>query len=182
MTKRFAVALAVAALAFAGFGTSPVSAANALPGAVWSETLPTGERVEFQRSPEGMDITTHELVKRNLFSCTTGYTCVWTAVEYGGTFGRYNTNNVYANTANGVAHCWNMSSPFNNNTASWANFSTDRAIQFTNWVNCNTGGGTLDMGVNSHWDCDSNPYEAVPYWCGVEAYGHPRTSALRAFA
>lgn len=175
--KRLAVLLATVAVIVSVAASAPVNAATAQIGSVWSETLPSGERVEFYRSAEGMDITTHALKKRDLFSCTTGYTCVWTGNFNTGTFGRYWTDNIYANTANGVAHCWNMSAPFNNNTKSWANFSPDRTIDFNNWVNCNRGGGFFAMGINSHWDC--NYY---PNWCGDEADGYPRTSSIRAFA
>lgn len=180
MIRRLLVALAVLAVALTGLGAAPASAANARPGAVWSETLPTGERVEFRRSAEGMDITTSALRRRGLESCTAGYTCAWTGVNYGGTFGRYWTNNIYANTANGVAHCWNMSAPFNNNTSSWANFSTDRAIAWNNWVNCNAAGGTMHMTVNSSWTC----LYTHPEWCASndESLGYPKTTSIRAFA
>ena len=157
----------------------PVSAANASVGSRWTETLPTGERVEFVRTAEGMDVATAPLAKRDLFSCTSGYTCVWTGTNYTGTFGRYNTNNIYANTANGVAHCWNMASPFADNTKSWANFGS-RIISFNNWQNCNPGGGWFDMGQNSHWDCNASGYTQ---WCtGTQAAGYPRTSSIRALA
>jgi len=178
MMRRITAVLAAAVLAFGLSTAVPANAATATPGTVWSETLPTGERVQFQRSPEGMDITTHALIKRDLFSCSAPYTCVWTGTNYSGTFGRYNTNNIYSNTANGVAHCWNMSAPFNNNTASWANFSPDRGVQYNNWINCNINGGQFLMSINSHWDCTVPGYQA---WCtGSEAAGYPRTTSIRA--
>lgn len=177
--KRLSVVLATVAVIVSIAGTAPVNAATAQVGSVWSETLPSGERVQFQRTAEGMDVTTHAVARMDPFDCTHPYTCVWTDHDFTGTFGRYNTNNIYSNTANGVAHCWNMSAPFNNNTKSWANFSTDRPVRYNNWVNCNVNGGTMHMPVNSSWTCNYSDYSA---WCGDPNQGFPRTTSIMAFA
>jgi hypothetical protein len=178
MIRRILAALAVAVLAFTGLGVAPANAANAMPGVVWAEKLPSGELVEFTRTADGWDISTHPLRTSDLFSCTNGYACVWTGLAYTGTFGRYWANNIYANTANGVAHCWNMTAPLANNSRSWANFSQDRDINWYNWQNCNAGGTTLGWWPrNTHRDCQIPGYSL---WCGNDN-GHG-ISSIRASA
>lgn len=180
-TKTTLAAVAAAVLAGLTITTAPASAANAPIGAVWTATTPAGERVEFQKVNGVMSKTTSAVTKRSVFNCPSNAVngtafCAWTGKSYAGVMYVYNMNNVYANTANGVAHCWNMGTGISDTAESWANFS-NRYATVNNWYNCNQGGNFFGMnGVSTHRDCTWFPGNS---WCDEGAY---HASSIRAGA
>jgi hypothetical protein len=180
--KRALVALAAMAAALAGFTlTAPASFANAPIGAIWSTTTPSGERVEFQKIDAVTSKSTATVKKAGTWSCPSNAVngtafCAWTDKDWNGAIYVYNMNNVYANTANGVAHVWNMQNPAHDNTQSWANFSNRYAIVY-NWFNGNPGGNYFGMnGVTTTKTCESFPGDT---WC---LEGDYHASSIRAGA
>lgn len=112
--------------------------ALAAVGDRWQQMLPTGERVTFEKV-SAVESRTVTPVTMAAAYCphNSKYLCAWRGELGDGTMWLYNLDNVYANTANGVAHCWNMAADANNNTKSWYNAYTQRDARLYNWVNCN---------------------------------------------
>jgi len=154
-------------------------------GDTWREILPDGERTTMQKIAPGVTRSVSAVAA----TVCTGYPylCAWSTDHYTGNFWRYDMNNVYANTANGVAHCWNLASDANNHQKSWINRS-DRRATINNWINCNAAGGafTFDaFNATNPSDYDSgtcedvNLFLAVPgqNWCTTYLATSIRASA-----
>ena len=106
--------------------------------------------------------------------CQAGYACGWSNASWGGTIWRYNMNNVYANTANGVAHCWNLAADARNHLESFANHS-DRTARFVDNTNCNQNVGWFDLDPEAIPDGTTCVYANLAAWCD-------RVSSIRASA
>ena len=134
----------------------------------WQQVLPTGERVTFEKvsAVESRSVTP---VKMAAAQCPhlSKYLCAWQTSYQTGTMWLYNLDNVYANTANGVAHCWNMAADANNNTKSWYNAYTQRSATLYNWVNCNQASEKFLVRFNeSGGDYDLDCGQISPgNWC-----------------
>lgn len=152
--------LAVAAAFILALTTGPVPVAQAAAvtssrlaqtndiraavGDQWQEILPTGEKVTMEKVAPGVTRSV-AAIARTPGQCTGWpYLCAWSGDNFNGTYWRYDMNHVWANTANGVAHCWNLASDANNNTKSWLN-QGDKDARLNNWVNCNASGETFDL-------------------------------------
>jgi hypothetical protein len=117
-----------------------VNEATAAVGQKWQQVLPTGELVTMQKVSPGVSKTITPVAMATAQCPGSPYLCAWSSPYQDGTLWIYNMNNVHSNTANGVAHCWNMAADANNHTKSWYNMSTSWAAQMYNWVNCNRSG------------------------------------------
>ncbi|XVU29737.1 peptidase inhibitor family I36 protein [Actinoplanes sp. CA-054009] len=150
MTRVLRVLAAVAAfvLAFA-VGTplaqaAPLTAARPMQlneamtpvGGQWLQLLPSGDLVTMQKVESGVSKSVPG-VRRAAGVCPPNiYLCLFEGEDLTGTMWALNLNDIYVGSANGVAHCWNLSSAYNNKTVSWENNSKDRAAYLNNWVNC----------------------------------------------
>lgn len=137
--------------------TAQANEAKAAVGDRWQEVLPNGEKVTMELMAPGVS---RSLTAVDVQMCYHPYFCAYSGMDFTGTFWRYNMNNVYANTANGVAHCWNMAADANNNTSSWWNAS-DRVAYLHNWVNCNWDGEVIVVSTGSALRC----YDIIVPWC-----------------
>jgi hypothetical protein len=106
--------------------------------------------------------------------CQLGYACGWDTTGWSGTIWRYNMNNVYANTANGVAHCWNLATGARNRFSSFANHS-DRTARFVDNTNCNQNAGWFDEDPGPIYYGSSCALSSLAAWCD-------RVSSIRASA
>ncbi|GIM95005.1 peptidase inhibitor family I36 protein [Paractinoplanes toevensis] len=147
-TLRILAAAAAFTLAF-GIGTplaqaAPLEAArptqlnqaSAAVGEQWLQLLPSGELVTMEKVDQAVSRSVTE-VRVAAASCPSlDYLCLWEGDLQDGTLWALKMNDIYSHTENGVAHCWNLASAYNNKTKSWYN-SSDRMATIYNWVNCN---------------------------------------------
>jgi hypothetical protein len=134
--------------------------AKARVGDRWQEVMRTGEVATMERVADGVTKSVTALPLSPQQCPGHPYFCLWSGEGFTGTIWRYNLNNVYANTANGVAHCWNLAADANNVTKSYYNASNDRVANVFNWVNCNTSGEFLGF-LYGEW----NTCGSFPGWC-----------------
>jgi len=149
-----------------------INEANAAVGDRWQQLLPTGQLVTMEKVDRVSVKTVTPLNTAPAATSCPGYPylCAWSTDTQQGTLWIYNMNNVYSNTANGVAHCWNMAADANNHTKSWYNDS-NRSAYLNNWVNCHQNGEQFLIefyatGSSSHHDSDCHQ-ESTPgrNWC-----------------
>jgi hypothetical protein len=175
MKQRFAAVAAFVALVVAlatPASAAPPEALNPLVGSTYRQSVAPGVILTFHQINAVEAIATVPATipqtTQDLFSCPnlTIYWCAWTGLGATGTFAKYNMENVYANVANGVAHCWNLTAPMADNTDTWFNYTAApnaRTAVVVQWQNCNLGGGFFNMlAPTSHWDCRAPGYES---WC-----------------
>ncbi|XVV08550.1 peptidase inhibitor family I36 protein [Actinoplanes sp. CA-131856] len=122
-------------------------------GGQWLQLLPSGDLVSMQKVESGVSKSVAG-VRRAAGVCPPNvYLCLFEDENLAGTMWALNLNDIYAGSANGVAHCWNLSSAYNNKTVSWQNTSKDRAAFLNNWVNCGSGGEQILITRNSTRTC-----------------------------